>query len=101
MSNDIILELLFVSMGASAISTQLIQKIKSLFNLGKVFNNIFSMFSYYRIIIFTACFATISLSYFISTLIDDKIGGMTGDTCGFITEISQITFMIFLLFLQG
>lgn len=44
MSNDIILELLFVSMAASVISTQLIQKIKSLFNFGKVFNNIVSIF---------------------------------------------------------
>ncbi len=61
---------------------------------------IFSILSYYRLIIFTACFATISISYYISTLIDDKIGGMTGDTCGFITEISQIIFMILVLFLQ-
>lgn len=61
---------------------------------------IFSMFSYYRITMFTACFAAICVSYFISTLIEDKIGGMTGDTCGFITEISQIIFMILALFLQ-
>lgn len=61
----------------------------------------FSMLSYYRLIIFTASFAAVSLSYFISTLIEDKIGGMTGDTCGFITEISQIIFMILVLFLQG
>lgn len=55
----------------------------------------------YRIIILTACFVSITFSYFISTLIEDKIGGMTGDTCGFITEISQIIFMLSALFLQG
>ena len=61
---------------------------------------VFSMLSYYRTTIFAACFATVCASYFISTLIEDKIGGMTGDTCGFITEISQIIFMILVLFLQ-
>jgi adenosylcobinamide-GDP ribazoletransferase len=62
---------------------------------------IFSMLSWYRTIIFTACFAAIAVSYFISTLIDDKIGGMTGDTCGAVAEISQIVFMITVLFLKG
>lgn len=61
---------------------------------------VLSMLSYYRAAIFTACFATVCASYFISTLIEEKIGGMTGDTCGFITEISQIIFMILVLFLQ-
>ena len=61
---------------------------------------VFSMLSWQRTIIFTACFAAVSLSYFISTLIDDKIGGMTGDTCGFIAEISQIIFMITVLFIM-
>ena len=61
---------------------------------------VFSMLSYYRTTIFTACFAAVCASYFISTVIEDKIGGMTGDTCGFITEISQIIFMILVLFLQ-
>lgn len=61
---------------------------------------VFSMLSWQRTIIFTASFAAVSLSYFISTLIDDKIGGMTGDTCGFIAEISQIIFMITVLFLM-
>lgn len=61
---------------------------------------VFSMLSWYRTIIFTACFVAVSISYFLSTLIDEKIGGMTGDTCGFITEISQIVFMITVLFLQ-
>lgn len=68
-------------------------------NLSTLF--ILSMFSPYRTVIFTACFATLSASYFISSLIEDKIGGMTGDTCGFIIEISQIIFMILVLFLQG
>jgi len=62
---------------------------------------VFSILSWYRTIIFTACFAAIAVSYFISTLIDEKIGGMTGDTCGAITEISQIIFMITVLFLKG
>jgi len=61
---------------------------------------VLSMFSYYRTAIFAACFATVCISYFISALIEDKIGGMTGDTCGFITEISQIIFLILILFLQ-
>ena len=67
-------------------------------NLSTLF--ILSMLTPYRIVIFTACFAAISASYFISSLIEDKIGGMTGDTCGFITEISQIIFMILVLLLQ-
>ncbi len=62
---------------------------------------VLSMLSWYRIIIFTACFAAVCISYFISSLIDEKIGGMTGDTCGFITEISQIIFMTTVLFLKG
>ena len=62
---------------------------------------VFSMLSWYRTIIFTACFAAIAFSYFISTLIDEKIGGMTGDTCGAVAEISQILFMITVLFLKG
>lgn len=61
---------------------------------------VLSMFSWNRIAMVTSSFATVSISYFISTLIDDKIGGMTGDTCGFITEISQIIFMILVLLLM-
>lgn len=55
----------------------------------------------HRTIILTSCFAALMSSYFISCGIEDKIGGMTGDTCGFITEISQIIFMILVLFLKG
>ncbi|NLJ58565.1 MAG: adenosylcobinamide-GDP ribazoletransferase [Tissierellia bacterium] len=62
---------------------------------------IFSITVPNRIVIFTAAFAAIASSYFISTLIEEKIAGMTGDTCGFIAEISQIIFMILVLFLQG
>ena len=62
---------------------------------------IFSMFPWYRTIIFTASFAATAFAYFISTLIEEKIGGMTGDTCGAVTEISQIMFMITVLFLKG
>jgi len=54
-----------------------------------------------RIVIMTSCFATLMAAYFISNFIENKIGGMTGDTCGFITEISQIIFMILVLFLKG
>ncbi len=61
---------------------------------------VFSMIPFYRAIMFTACFAAIAVSYFISILIEEKIGGMTGDTCGFITEISQIVFMTTVLFLM-
>lgn len=59
------------------------------------------LLSRYRLVILTASFAAIMLSYFISCKIEDKIGGMTGDTCGFITEISQIIFMILVLLLKG
>ncbi|MDW5300277.1 MAG: adenosylcobinamide-GDP ribazoletransferase [Sedimentibacter sp.] len=62
---------------------------------------VFSIMSPRRLIIITSAFATLMASYFISGLIEDKIGGMTGDTCGFITEISQIIFMILVLFLKG
>lgn len=68
-----------------------------LWNLLIVF--VFSLIFPYRIEILAASFATLSLSYFISTLIEDKIGGMTGDTCGFITEVSQIIFMILVILL--
>ncbi|MGB4438114.1 MAG: adenosylcobinamide-GDP ribazoletransferase, partial [Sedimentibacter sp.] len=54
-----------------------------------------------RLIIVTSSFATLMAAYFISCRIESKIGGMTGDTCGFITEISQIIFMILVLFLKG
>ena len=54
-----------------------------------------------RVITAVSCFATVAVSFFISGWIEDKIGGMTGDTCGFITETSQIIFMILILFLKG
>ncbi len=44
---------------------------------------------------------TLLSSYLISKWIEKKIGGMTGDTCGFITEISQIIFMFACLFIEG
>lgn len=55
----------------------------------------------YRLTIAVSCFAALMLSYFISCGIENKIGGMTGDTCGFIAEVSQIIFMILMLFLKG
>lgn len=54
-----------------------------------------------KLITITASIVTLMASYFISCMIEDKIGGMTGDTCGFITEICQIIFMILILFLKG
>lgn len=62
---------------------------------------VFSIMMPNRVIIMTSTFATLMVSYFISGWIENKIGGMTGDTCGFITEISQIIFMILVLFLKG
>lgn len=54
-----------------------------------------------KIIMFVASFITLVAAYFISNWIEKKIGGMTGDTCGFITEISQIIFMFSVLLLEG
>lgn len=54
-----------------------------------------------RFTVLTATFATIMISYVISTKIEGEIGGMTGDTCGFIAETSQIIFMILVLLLKG
>jgi len=87
--------------GTKGMGTAFVENIDKsvlLINLSILF--VFSILSWQRTIIFTASFAAVSLSYFISTLIEDKIGGMTGDTCGFITEISQIIFMITVLFLM-
>jgi adenosylcobinamide-GDP ribazoletransferase len=61
----------------------------------------FIMLFPYRLTFAVSSFATIMFSYYISCKIEDKIGGMTGDTCGFITEISQIIFMILVLLLKG
>ncbi|NYB75578.1 adenosylcobinamide-GDP ribazoletransferase [Sedimentibacter hydroxybenzoicus DSM 7310] len=55
----------------------------------------------YRLIFLISVIATLMISYFISCKIEDKIGGMTGDTCGFVLEISQIIFMMIILFLKG
>ncbi len=62
---------------------------------------IFVVITPYRLIFAASCFATLAASVYISGWIEDKIGGMTGDTCGFITETSQIIFMILVLFLKG
>lgn len=48
-----------------------------------------------------ACFASLVSAVFISGWVEGRIGGMTGDTCGFVTEITQIIFMILVLFLKG
>lgn len=61
----------------------------------------FILLTPYKFIFLTSIFATIMISYFISFKIEEKIGGMTGDTCGFILEVSQIIFMTVLLFLKG
>lgn len=53
-----------------------------------------------KIIMFLASLITLITAYLISNWIVRKIGGMTGDTCGFITEISQIIFMFSVVLLQ-
>lgn len=55
----------------------------------------------YSFIFLISVIATLMISYFMSCKIEDKIGGMTGDTCGFVLEISQIIFMMIILFLKG
>lgn len=40
-------------------------------------------------------------AYLISNWIEKKIGGMTGDTCGYITEVSQIIFMLSVFLSEG
>lgn len=54
-----------------------------------------------RLILLSSSFITLIFSLLISKWIEKKIGGMTGDTCGFITEISQIIFMFTVLFMEG
>lgn len=44
MINSIVIELISVSLIASVISSQAIQKIKEIFNLGSIFNKIMSLF---------------------------------------------------------
>jgi adenosylcobinamide-GDP ribazoletransferase len=53
-----------------------------------------------KIIMLISSFVTLILAYLISNWIEKKIGGMTGDTCGFITEICQIIFMFLVILLQ-
>lgn len=40
---------------------------------------------------------TLIIAIFISRWIENKISGMTGDTCGFVAEISQVIFMFFII----
>ncbi len=51
-----------------------------------------------KIVNFIAIFLTLISTFFISKSIKKVISGMTGDTCGFVAEISQILFMFFILF---
>jgi adenosylcobinamide-GDP ribazoletransferase len=53
-----------------------------------------------KIIMLVSSVVTLILAYLISKWIENKIGGMTGDTCGFITEISQIIFMFSVILFQ-
>ncbi len=53
-----------------------------------------------KIIMLAASVITLVSAYLISNWIEKKIGGMTGDTCGFITEICQIVFMFSVILLQ-
>lgn len=66
-----------------------------------IFLAIFVVITPYRMIFSVSCFATIAATLFTAGWIEEKIGGMTGDTCGFIIETSQIIFMILVLFLKG
>lgn len=61
---------------------------------------LFVLLTPFRLVYITSIFATLMISYFISCNIDNKIGGMTGDICGFILEISQIIFMLLTLFIK-
>lgn len=54
-----------------------------------------------RLVVLISSFITLFIAYLISNWIENKIGGMTGDTCGFITEISQLIFMVIVLFTKG
>lgn len=47
---------------------------------------------------FLASFTTLILSSLVTYSIKKKIGGMTGDTCGFVLEVSQIIFLVLMLF---
>lgn len=51
----------------------------------------------YKLAFFIAAFSTLVISRILSYSIEKKIGGMTGDTCGFVAEISQIVFMFIYL----
>ncbi|MBP1925483.1 adenosylcobinamide-GDP ribazoletransferase [Sedimentibacter acidaminivorans] len=53
-----------------------------------------------KILMIIASVVTLISAYLISNWIEKKIGGMTGDTCGFITEICQIIFMFSVILLQ-
>lgn len=54
-----------------------------------------------RIIFVAASSAALLISCQLSKWVEKKIGGMTGDTCGFVTEISQVMFMFLLLLIKG
>ena len=54
-----------------------------------------------RFILLISSFITLIFAFLISKWIEKRIGGMTGDTCGFITEIAQIIFMFTVLFIEG
>nr|WP_312576369.1 adenosylcobinamide-GDP ribazoletransferase [Sedimentibacter sp.] len=53
-----------------------------------------------RVIMFVASAVTLISAYLISNWIEKKIGGMTGDTCGFVTEICQVIFMFSTILIQ-
>jgi len=53
-----------------------------------------------KIIMLIASALTLISAYLISNWIEKKVGGMTGDTCGFITEICQVIFMLSVVLLQ-
>jgi adenosylcobinamide-GDP ribazoletransferase len=54
-----------------------------------------------RIVMSLSSLSSLIFSYAVSKWIEKKIGGMTGDTCGFMAEFSQIWFMLSIIFFEG
>ena len=64
MDFDIVLELLMVSMSASIICTELIQKIKEIFNFGKLFNKVLSFIVSFSVgVLYSYSFYTNNILY--------------------------------------
>lgn len=53
------------------------------------------------LVLLLSSFFTLAFAFLISIWIENKIGGMTGDTCGFIVEVCQVIFLIAVFFYRG